>query len=272
MTFLGDDIQPMDSIQGTPGKTLVVQKCEKHVAGVVIGKISQHHLQRSRRSSKTTQSQWCCWIKPTDPTNVTGIFDPLSKSGEPPSMINMYIYIYIHIDSYIIILYMYILKRLESLKARHILIFMATLTYPELCKYVQINGLEQELQLVAFLYRSWLKSTVVPQTTFVSSWTFIPNSPTSPLLVTLSWIPMLARKTMCAWLKWCCFFVIKHTVTTLKYTDFDYTEESFPWLAWPLEDLGFMEALWNIYGWWMEDLWRIYGGNRRIYRGFMDDF
>lgn len=64
---------------------------------------------------------------------------------------------------------MYILKRLESLKARHILIFMATLTYPELCKYVQINGLEQELQLVAFLYRSWLKSTVVPQTTFVSS-------------------------------------------------------------------------------------------------------
>ena len=44
------------------------------------------------------------------------------------------------------------------------------------------------------------------------------------------------------------FFVIKHTVTTLKYTDFDYTEESFPWLAWPLEDLGFMEALWNIYG------------------------
>ena len=34
---------------------------------------------------------------------------------------------------------MYILKRLESLKARHILIFMATLTYPELCKYVQIK-------------------------------------------------------------------------------------------------------------------------------------
>ena len=158
---------------------------------------------------------------------------------------------------------MYILKRLQSLNARHILIFMATLTYPELCKYVQINGLEQELQLVAFLYRSWLKSTVVPQTTFVSSWTFIPNSPTSPLLVTLSWIPMLARKTMCAWLKWCCFFVIKHTVTTLKYTDFwkyglSPGKFSVARLAtWRYRFYGsFMEHLWMMNGGFMEDLWR----------------
>ena len=73
---------------------------------------------------------------------------------------------------------------------------------------------------------------------------------------------------------------IIYTVTTFKYTDFqnirirtgilDYPRESFPWLAWPLEIIGFIEALWRIYGGFMRygrfmaDLWR-------IYKGFMDD-
>ena len=28
----------------------------------------------------------------------------------------------------------------------------------------------------------------------------------------------------------------------------DYLREGFPWLAWSLEDIGFIEALWRIYG------------------------
>ena len=59
-----------------------------------------------------------------------------------------------------------------------------------------------------------------------------------------------------------------------------------PWLAWPLENIGVIEALWRIYGGFMRELWRIYGGFMedlwliyggcmvdlwRIYGGFMED-
>ena len=53
-----------------------------------------------------------------------------------------------------------------------------------------------------------------------------------------------------------------YTVTTYKYSGvsnirtgiLDYPRESFPWLTWPLEIIGFIEALWKIYGGFMEDL------------------
>ena len=92
-------------------------------------------------------------------------------------------------------------------------------------------------------------------------------------------------------------FTAYHGVTTFKYIYIrvfnirtgilDYLREGFPWLAWPLEDIGFMEDLWKvyggfngrngkIYGGFMQDLWRMYEGCMehvwRIYGGCMENF
>ena len=67
-----------------------------------------------------------------------------------------------------------------------------------------------------------------------------------------------------------------YNIDTVRTGILDYLRECFPWLAWPLEDAGFMEALWRIYGGCMEDLRRIYGGFMddlwRIYGGIIDCF
>jgi hypothetical protein len=67
-----------------------------------------------------------------------------------------------------------------------------------------------------------------------------------------------------------------YNIDTVRTGILDYLRECFPWLAWPLEDVGFMEALWRIYGGCMEDLRRIYGGFMddlwRIYGGIIDCF